>query len=247
MRASAGTEVIEESQEVQEVGTLASELATAFETLVKSYQECFQLSFQEALARSEKPLPDESLQLVLKRRPMETSWHDLRNLSAKSPDLALRKWEEIKRAASDELQCGHRAARAMEGVESDCWQRAQFLAVRSELAKGWQPRNGVEWQLIDAMAQAQTAMFFWMRQLVIVSSLRAARQKREIVERGTYDLAQVSEFETVNQAGAMIDRFNKIFLRTLRALRDLRRYTPAVIVQNAGQVNVAGQQVNVTD
>jgi hypothetical protein len=43
----------------------------------------------------------------------------------------------------------------------------------------------------------------------------------------------------------MIDRFNKIVLRTLRALRDLRRYAPAVIVQNAGQVNVGGQQVNV--
>jgi hypothetical protein len=44
----------------------------------------------------------------------------------------------------------------------------------------------------------------------------------------------------------MVDRFNRIFLRTLRALRDLRRYTPAVIVQNAGQVNIGEQQVNVT-
>jgi hypothetical protein len=48
----------------------------------------------------------------------------------------------------------------------------------------------------------------------------------------------------VDQAGAMVDRFNRIFLRTLRALRDLRRYAPPVIVQNAGQVNVASQQVN---
>ena len=36
-----------------------------------------------------------------------------------------------------------------------------------------------------------------------------------------------------------------IALRTLQALRDLRLYAPPVIVQNAGQVNVAGQQVNV--
>jgi len=28
-------------------------------------------------------------------------------------------------------------------------------------------------------------------------------------------------------------------------LRDLRRYGPAVVVQNAGQVNVGAQQVNV--
>ena len=43
----------------------------------------------------------------------------------------------------------------------------------------------------------------------------------------------------------MADRFNRLMLRTRRGLRDLRRYGP-VIVQNAGQVNVADQQVNVS-
>jgi len=43
----------------------------------------------------------------------------------------------------------------------------------------------------------------------------------------------------------MVDRFNRIFLRTLRALRDLRKHSPTLIVQNAGQVNVADKQVNV--
>ncbi len=43
----------------------------------------------------------------------------------------------------------------------------------------------------------------------------------------------------------MADRFNRLFLRTLRALRDLRRYAPSVTVQHAGQVNIGGQQVNV--
>ena len=42
----------------------------------------------------------------------------------------------------------------------------------------------------------------------------------------------------------MVDRFNRIFLRTLRALRDLRRYSPSVTIQNAGQVNIAQQQTN---
>jgi hypothetical protein len=40
----------------------------------------------------------------------------------------------------------------------------------------------------------------------------------------------------------MVDRFNRIFLRTLRALRDLRKHAPTVVVQNAGQVNVGEQQ-----
>ena len=43
----------------------------------------------------------------------------------------------------------------------------------------------------------------------------------------------------------MGDRFNRLFLRTLRALRDLRRYAPSVTVQNVGQVNIGQQQVNV--
>jgi hypothetical protein len=43
----------------------------------------------------------------------------------------------------------------------------------------------------------------------------------------------------------MVDRFNRVYLRTLRSLRELRRFTPAVVVQSAGQVNVGGRQVNV--
>jgi hypothetical protein len=35
--------------------------------------------------------------------------------------------------------------------------------------------------------------------------------------------------------------------RTLRALRDLRRYAPTVMIQSAGQVNIGGQQVNMAE
>jgi hypothetical protein len=41
-----------------------------------------------------------------------------------------------------------------------------------------------------------------------------------------------------------MDRFNRIFLRTLRALQDLRRRTPTVIVQNVGQVKIGEQQTS---
>ena len=43
----------------------------------------------------------------------------------------------------------------------------------------------------------------------------------------------------------MADRFNRLFLRDLRALRGLRRYAPAVVVQGSAQINVAERQVNV--
>jgi hypothetical protein len=41
----------------------------------------------------------------------------------------------------------------------------------------------------------------------------------------------------------MMDRFNRSFLRPLRALCDVRRHNP-VTVQNGGQRNVAHQQLN---
>ena len=43
----------------------------------------------------------------------------------------------------------------------------------------------------------------------------------------------------------MVERFQRIFTRTLRALCDLRRRPLVVVVQGAGQVNIAEQQVNV--
>jgi len=36
-----------------------------------------------------------------------------------------------------------------------------------------------------------------------------------------------------------------MLIRVQRALRDQRRYSPTVTVQNAGQVNIGQQQVNV--
>ena len=43
----------------------------------------------------------------------------------------------------------------------------------------------------------------------------------------------------------MVDRFNRLFMRTLRSLRDLRRYSPSVVVQNVGQLNLGQTQLNI--
>ena len=42
----------------------------------------------------------------------------------------------------------------------------------------------------------------------------------------------------------MVERLQGMFLRALKALRELRRQVP-VVVQKAGQVNVGGKQVNI--
>jgi hypothetical protein len=54
------------------------------------------------------------------------------------------------------------------------------------------------------------------------------------------------KYAAIEHAAQMADRWNRIYLRTLRNLRDLRRYS--VTINNPQQVNIAadgGQQVNV--
>jgi hypothetical protein len=55
----------------------------------------------------------------------------------------------------------------------------------------------------------------------------------------------VDQAQAVEQAMEMTDRWNKIFLRNLRALRDLRRYSPVVNIGTAAQMNVGARQLYV--
>jgi hypothetical protein len=232
-------------QETQEAGTLAREMASAFRGLVEYEREVYRQTAPEALAKVEAPVSAQYEASVLRGPADQVSWHGLEAVARKDPEAAARRWAEIKREALDELQSGHRAARALEGFQSDPWKRAQFLAIRQDLTQEWQPRNGIERQLIDTMAQAQTSMLFWQDRLTDFLMVESVEEKRSLKELGKWLPPRVSEHQAVEQAGAMVDRFNRIFLRTLRALRDLRRYTPVLIVQNAGQVNIGEQQVNV--
>jgi hypothetical protein len=56
---------------------------------------------------------------------------------------------------------------------------------------------------------------------------------------------RLSEAEALARAAAKVELFQRLQLRTLRALQELRR-RPAVVVRGARQVNVAGQQVNLS-
>lgn len=131
------------------------------------------------------------------------------------------------------------------GVPLCPWERARFLALRTELAQGWQPRNGVERQLVDTLVQAQAAMYHWQEVLMARAALDVFETSREVKSQGKWTPLRVTDAQAMEQAAGMVDRFNRIFLRTLRALRDLRRCGPTVVVQNAAQVNVGEQQINV--
>src|ERR1044071_8640207 len=66
--------------------------------------------------------------------------------------------------------------------------------------------------------------------------------------KGHWEIPFIEESEAIEQAHQLADRWRRSFHASSRALRDWRRYSSPVIVQNAGQVNIAsdgGQQVNV--
>jgi len=51
----------------------------------------------------------------------------------------------------------------------------------------------------------------------------------------------VWEQEAVEHAAQVADRYNRLFLRTLRQMRDLRRYQVPVTINNLQQVNIAAE------
>jgi len=184
---------------------------------------------------------------MLTTPPDQISWIRLQTLSAHDAEMGLDVWRFLKHRARDELASSHRAAEPLEW-NADPWDRARFLAVVESFATEWQPRGGIERTLIDMMAQQYTAYLFWIGQLHTYSTLEVSREDEKLRRRGYYHPPRLDNAQSMDHAAAMVDRFNGLFLRTLRALRDYRRYaTPHVVVQNAGQVNVAQQQVNVAE
>jgi hypothetical protein len=220
-------------------------MVNALGNLVQAYEKHYSLTREEAVQRAtETPLDGD--QRALTCPPDQVSWIDLHIIARTDPDRSTARWEEIKRAALDELRTGHRAAKAVEvgTLNEGAWQRAQFLALREELSAEWQPRNGIERQLLDTMAQAQASYLVWLNRLTVYTGLESCTNDRRIQDSGKWQPPRVSDADAIEQAGAMMDRFNRIFLRTLRALCDMRRHSNPVIVQNGGQMNVAHQQVN---
>jgi hypothetical protein len=223
---------------------LARELAASFGELVKGYRRVWGLSQEEAVARAGATHPADE-ERILSAPPDQVQWRDLDVLARTAPELAQRRWEEVKQAARQELLSGHRAAEATGPAGVSCWQRARFLAVRDGLAEAWGPRNGLEWTLIDLMAQAHALLLSWQENLVALTR-QAARSSKPDAEWPGHPLGRrLSEAEMTKEAAAMVERWHRLFVKALEALQRQRRLAPAVVIRNAGQVNVGGQQLNV--
>jgi len=232
----------------QDGGSLSVEEARAKAFHACDNKEDAKKRFQEMMT-----LPFESLHFV-----------DLMELLNVAPRVAERFWEKVKREGRKEFESGHLAANITfpVGYMKGMWNIARYLGVRESFLDDWQPKGGIEVALIDMMTQSYFQWQYWLEQTVKRSETRPREehpeyQKWQRVRKqfnegswmdGHWLPPYVSEQSAIEHAVQMADRFNRMFMRTLRQLRDLRRYSP-VTINNPNQVNIAndgGQQINMS-
>jgi len=157
---------------------------------------------------------------------------------------AMKLWARVRKAADDEFECGGRGAKVA-GYNPNPYALAQYLVIRDSFADQWQPQGGIESAMIEMLAVSYSLQMYWST----VAHDRAMRthdaEALRRYEEGGWKSPYQSEADAVDQAHRLADGYNRQFLRVLRQLRDLRRYAP-VVIQNAQQVNVRNQQLNVS-
>lgn len=234
-----------------EAQDLAREMALAYRSMVDFYRKNWKnedgtaTSTEEAeqfLANSTRRDAAEDARARLNQDPRQFSWHDFEALSRSDNLVPLQIWEEIKVMAVQHQRRGGLMLDAAKGMHGQGpFEKAQMIAIRHELRATWHPQNGIEDAIIEQMTLAHWQVFQWMNRL---QTLETMHDRHLRMEDQNATLPRVSQAEASATAAAMIDRFNKMFLRCVRSLRDLRRY-PVTVNAPGGQVNIGDKQINV--
>jgi hypothetical protein len=193
------------------------------------------------------------------------SFLDLARMWRVDPHFAQALWEMLKQEASEEFESGHLASQSMTPSQfiRTAWTVASYLALRECFIKDWKPHGAVELSLLDMLAQTYLLFQYWLKESIKRSQTEPRRSNQGYIQwqqlmnddeepdsgftYGHWDVPYVSEQQAIEQATLMADRWHRTYIRTLRNLRDLRRYN--VTINNAQQVNIAtdgGPQTNVS-
>ncbi len=233
----------------QETGSLARELARAYQHMAAYYRDQLQLSGSDAdkHARGLDSTPHQAAENLarIRERPVDqVSWFDLDHLVERHPEEMAAVWSQIKAEARKELASGHRTAQALDWGGTP-WHRARFLAIRDSFRAGTPPRNGIESALLDTAAEAFGDYLEQSEHLHMQVRSEMESERDRLQRDGGWSPPRLSMAEAIEQSTKMADRAHTRFLRTVKMLYDLRRTSPSLYVGTAGQINVGAQQVNV--
>jgi hypothetical protein len=253
-------------------GSLLRELQHAYIERVAYYRSKTggALSLEEARAKAYHACTDEAeanrIYDQMMSYPLDClDFVDLAEMWPVAPRIAEGIWEKIKDEAGDKFESGHLATEAICPARymRTAWNVASYLGLRESFIAEWQPRGGIELSLIDILAQAFLQYQYWVKQAVVRTQTEARHEaegytawkqgKREEYKAygwlpGHWDIPYVPEQQAIEHAAIMADRWNRIYMRTLRNLRDLRRYS--VTINSPQQVNIASegaQQLNIKE
>jgi hypothetical protein len=220
----------------------------------------------EFLVNQMKMTPDEAAAWVRdrggippeEREADQVAWSELMRLLEGEPERGEALWRQIKEDARQELTAGIRAGLTIEPrATGSPWDRARFVAILAELRTALAPRDGLEDLLVQEMACALESHFLWQRTATDRAQeerwegdrdrrrewerLSPAQRERHALDYGWMP-PRVSTAEAIDQAVLIADRYQRSFLRLLKAYRDTRRLFSTVVL-NGGQLNVAEQQI----
>jgi len=228
------------------------------------------LSYEEARAQAcdycENEIEAKEIFSELMSQPVaDIRFIDLARIWGVGQNFADTLWELIKTEGREEFESGHLASNNLAPTQylRTAWTVASYLGLRESFADEWQPQGGIQLSLIDMLAQSFLQYQHWVKQSVLRSQTKLRKSNQGYIQwqenlnpgaeidsgytDGHWDLPYVSEQMAIEHAVQMVDRWHRIYMRTLRNLRDLRRYS--VTINNPQQVNIAadgGQQVNVS-
>lgn len=269
VRNDVGSHVAELSeQERAQARLIGNEIARVYAEKVRAYQDLYKTHPDDEYikdtygtgakvhAAATEPADDSSYQRALKQSAERLTWNDLQVVFERDEGAAVNLWHGVLDVAMDQLKGGIYACDTLQHVDSDMFKRAQFFVIRDSLVKAWQPKDAIEMSMVEMLVQAFVSYHYWLR----LANSMAAREY-EAAERGLernrygernsrWDTPRITTADAIDRAIAMADRFNRLYLRTLRQMRDLRRYVVPVTINNPEQVNIAadgGQQVNVQE
>ena len=188
-------------------------------------------------------LTKEELSLVSAER---LGWHNMADAEFDEEGAAEMLWKHVNERARDELESGMLAASVVAESQAPI-AYARFLARREALIEEWQPRGGQEMQLVETLAQLQMLQDHWMQICVQRTMFDAQEESYRIKTNGQWKMMPIGKDALMEQAHEMLGRVNGMSLRTVRALRDLRRYSAQVIINNPHTVNVAQDNATQTN